>query len=247
MTSEDGAEGQLEVQPAIPAYQQVAEQLTSLILAGELSQGQRLPVEAALAAEFGVSRSTVREALRVMSAQNLVVTLRGVTGGTFVVHPEPNQVSDYLEASLGLLSGSRAVELDELLEARELLEVPAARLAAERATDDQIEAMEAMLADPPDVVAGHRFEGNRSFHSTILAASGNSLLLVMTEPVFGVLRTHILRDSAPPTFWKRVAKDHRKIADAIAARDGDRAADEMATHLHKLRGTYEGLYRTVGE
>ena len=235
------------MQRGLPAYQQVAEQLTALILAGELTPGQRLSVESQLAAEFGVSRSTVREALRVMSAQNLVVTMRGVTGGTFVVHPEPNQVSKYLEASIGLLSGTQAVTIDELLEARELLEVPAARLAAERRTEEELMAIEATLADRRDVVAGHRFDGNRSFHAAILDTCGNSLLLVMTQPVFGVLQTHILRDLAPPEFWEQVDKDHRTIADAIAASDAERAAGEMRDHLERLRGTYLGIYRVAEE
>lgn len=247
MTTDPKHAEKLEVQRVLPAYQQVAEQLTTLVLAGDLIPGQRLPVESELAAEFGVSRSTVREALRTMSAQNLVVTMRGVAGGTFVVHPKPEEVSDYLEASIGLLSGSRTVTLDELLEARKLLELPAARLAADRRTSDDLEALEAALADPGDVAAGHRFEGNRSFHAAVLTACGNALLLVMTAPVFGVLRTHVLRDLAPADFWHQVDRDHRAIADAIAARDGDRAAAEMAAHLDHLRGTYLSLYRVEGD
>ena len=233
----------LDVQRVLPAYQQVAKQLTSLVLSGELTPGQRLPVEAELAARFGVSRSTVREGLRVMSAQNLVVTLRGVTGGTFVVHPNHDQLSGYLEASLGLLRGSQQVTLDELLEIRQMLEIPAARLAAERRSEEDIKAIEGALAGAGDVEAGHSYEGNRSFHAAILAATDNSLLGVVTEPVFGVLQTHILRDSAPVEFWKKVATEHRKIAAAIVAGDADAAELEMSDHLEQLRGTYLSLYR----
>ena len=118
-----------------PAYQQVADQLRSLILSGELGPGDRLPVESEMSTTFGVSRSTVREALRSLSAQNLVYTSRGVTGGTFIADASPPVLSASLETGLSLLNGAEAITLAELLEAREMFEVPATRLAARRRTD----------------------------------------------------------------------------------------------------------------
>ena len=96
-----------------PAYQQVADQLLDLILSGSLSSGDRLPSEAELSGVFGVSRSTVREALRVLASRDLIHTLRGTTGGTFVSRVKFEQVSEYLEASLGLLTGSSDVSAPE--------------------------------------------------------------------------------------------------------------------------------------
>src|SRR3954469_16207559 len=84
-----------------PAYMQVSEQLRDLILSGWLQDGQRLPSEDALAGQFGASRSTVREALRLLSSERLVTTVRGVNGGTFVTPPTMAGVGDYLQSSLG--------------------------------------------------------------------------------------------------------------------------------------------------
>jgi GntR family transcriptional repressor for pyruvate dehydrogenase complex len=137
----------LSVKRIRPAYEQVAEQLRELILNGTLSPGDQLPVEAELSAVFGVSRSTVREALRMLSSQSLIYTARGVTGGTFVAETSPDAISDFLETSIGLLSGSHEITADELLEARDLLEVPAARLAALRRTDEHLEAMRQAISD----------------------------------------------------------------------------------------------------
>ena len=89
---------------AAPAYQELANRLRDQILAGTFTPGDRLPIEPELSALYGVSRSTVREALRVLSSQNLVTTVRGVTGGTFVIRPEPDQISSYLQASFSLLT-----------------------------------------------------------------------------------------------------------------------------------------------
>ena len=120
------------------AYEQVADQLRELIMTGELAPGERLPNEALLAREFGVSRATVREALRVLAAQNLLRTAKGAGGGSYVTLPTVDHISEFLRSNINLLTESRDVTLDELIEARELLEVPAARLAAARRSRGRI-------------------------------------------------------------------------------------------------------------
>src|SRR3954468_11719481 len=101
-----GARAALAVSRLQPAYQQVADQLRALIISGELVAGDRLPPEGELGASFGVSRSTVREALRSLASQGLIETTRGTTGGTFVTRIKPAAVTSYLETSIGLMSGT---------------------------------------------------------------------------------------------------------------------------------------------
>src|SRR5689334_9698910 len=101
----------LAVDRILPAYEQVAAQLRAQIVAGSLSPGSRLPAEGELASMFGVSRSTVREALRLLTSQGLAVTKRGVAGGTFVASVEPAQLIAYLETVLRMFSGSQALSL----------------------------------------------------------------------------------------------------------------------------------------
>jgi DNA-binding transcriptional regulator YhcF (GntR family) len=116
MASSDGGEDRqtaierLRVYRIETAYEQLAEQLRNQIVQGTLAPGERLPNEADLAAVFGVSRTTLREALRVLSSQHLITVRRCVTGGTFVAHPRPDNISQYLEASVGLLSGTNVPE-----------------------------------------------------------------------------------------------------------------------------------------
>ena len=112
------------------SYEQVADQLRDLILSGTLERGARLPNETVLAAEFGVSRATVREALRSLAAQDLIRTAKGAGGGSYVTLPTVDRISESLTANIGLLSDARDLTLDELIEARMLIEVPVARLAA---------------------------------------------------------------------------------------------------------------------
>jgi DNA-binding FadR family transcriptional regulator len=218
----------------------VAEQLRALVLAGELAQGARLPNEADLSVLFGVGRSTVREALRTLASQDLVVTSRGVSGGTFVTHPDPGKVSAYLEASIGLLSGSQAVSIAEVIEARELLEAPVTRLATERRDPRLLEHLRASVAaDAGADALGH----NVRFHQLLLEAAGNRLLAMVTGPLFAVMQTRFTAQSAaaPAGFWAAMAADHGRILARVEAGDGDGAAAAMVAHLRGMTTTYKAL------
>jgi GntR family transcriptional repressor for pyruvate dehydrogenase complex len=239
---ESRARSSLAVRRIAPAYHQVADQLRDLILGGDLKPGERLPNEPELSAMFGVSRSTVREALRALSSQNLITTTRGVAGGSVVAHPDPQHISDFLETSIGLLSGNRKVSVTELLEIRQFLEVPAARLAATRRTDDDLETLHRAIDEERDTTAGSRsFEGRRVFHTTILNASGNALLDIVTRPIFRVIETRFRREEAAPDFWAAVHADHERILACIELGDAEGAAHEMGQHLGHLATTYERI------
>lgn len=222
-----------------PAYQQVADQLMVRILDGSLAAGDRLPVEGDLAGVFGVSRSTVREALRVLASRDLIVTSRGTAGGSFVARAGAEQVSAYLETSIGLMSGSDDVSLDHMLEAREMVEVPAARLAAERREQRHIEQLhEEMELENRVRGRGERFERNKHFHGIVLEASGNLLFSLVNEPVFRVLRARFLRPEMPPTYWEMVRKDHAEVVRLIEQQDQEGAAGAMHDHLERIRPAY---------
>ncbi len=235
----DRATGDLAVNRIRPAYEQVADQLRELVLSKRLVPGDRLPNEAKLSATFGVSRSTVREALRVLSAQDLIYTSRGVTGGTFVADTTPGVITAYLENGLSLLSGTDALSTGELLEARELFEVPATRLAALRATADDIALMRAAISEESrSTDRSARFEHNSHFHVLMLAAGGNRLVEVIVHPIFSVIRARFLRDDVAPRFWNQVDSDHELILDHVEQGNGDAAAEAMREHLSRLHDTY---------
>jgi GntR family transcriptional repressor for pyruvate dehydrogenase complex len=226
------------------AYEQVAETLRGRVVAGELEPGQRLPAETALAAEYGVSRATVREALRLLAAQNLVRTAKGATGGSYVTLPSADHLSESLRSGLGLLAETKDVSLEELLEARELLEVPAARLAASRRREEDLERLRAAIpGEPLRLGTEEQFVYNRDFHSIVIEASCNTLLLIAAQPVFGVLQTRLARATLGGRFHRAINDHHRAIATAIDAGDAEGAAGEMLAHLEYLRPFYEKAWR----
>jgi GntR family transcriptional regulator, transcriptional repressor for pyruvate dehydrogenase complex len=228
---------------SVPAYQVLAQTLRDQILSGQLLPGQRLPTEPELSEHYGVSRSTVREALRVLSSQDMIRTTRGVSGGSFVAHPRAEQISTYLEASLGLLTVNDAITVDSLLEVRDLVEGPAAELAALRATPDDLEAIAATLVDPADVEPGEMHVCNHRFHVLLIRAARNPLLDLLAQPVFRVLTTRFVRGEAQPDFWEAIIDDHRVILDALRRADPDAAGVATRAHLASLRSTYELIDR----
>ena len=228
------------------AYEQVADQLRELIMSGELAPGERLPNEALLAREFGVSRATVREALRVLAAQNLLRTAKGAGGGSYVTIPTVDHISEFLRSNINLLTDSRDVTLEELIEARELLEVPAARLAARRRKDSDLEHLRAAI--PPDPLVLDRqeqFEHNKDFHSVLIECCRNTLLFIAAQPVFSTLGTHLARSTLGRRFHAAINEQHVRIADAIEAADADAAGKEMQRHLEFLVPFYEKAWRDL--
>jgi DNA-binding FadR family transcriptional regulator len=236
------ATARLRVQPVRLAYQQVADELRAQIMAGLLRPGERLPAEPELGRMFGVSRGTVREALRVLVSQHLVETTRGVQGGSFVVSPDPAQLIEDLGGALGVLVMTPQFSVANLIEARLMLEPAAARLAAQRADRETAATVRAAARAPRDARDPSGFAQHIDFHSIVLMASGNPMLALMLQPVSEVLRTRLERARAHDrTLWDQIDACHVTLADAITAGDGPRTEQLMRDHLLELRPLYEEI------
>jgi DNA-binding FadR family transcriptional regulator len=228
----------------VKQYEQVAEQLRTLVVAGTLQPGARLPNEEVLAREYGVSRATLREALRSLAAQDLIRTSKGAGGGSYVTSPSVEGVSSFVHSSLALMADANHVSLENLLEARELIEVPAARIAAGRRRDDELERLRETIPDEPLRMGPEKqFVYNQDFHSLVIECCGNALLVIASQPIFGVLQRNLARTKLGERFHRAINDQHRSIAAAIEAGDADAAGGEMLAHLEYLRPYYERAWR----
>jgi DNA-binding FadR family transcriptional regulator len=218
--------------------------LRALVIGGTLQPGSRLPNEAVLAREFGVSRATLREALRSLAAQDLIRTAKGAGGGSFVTLPSVEYLSSFLHSSITLMADANGVTLDQLIEVRELLEVPAARLAARRRTDDELERLRDTIPDEPlRMGPDQQFVYNQDFHSVVIECCDNALLEIAAQPIFGVLQRNLARTKLGERFHRSINDQHRSIAAAIEAGDADAAGGEMHEHLAYLRPYYERAWQ----
>jgi GntR family transcriptional regulator, transcriptional repressor for pyruvate dehydrogenase complex len=229
----------LRVQRIRPAYRQVADELRAQIMQGALQPGTRRPAEAELTRMFGVSRSTVREALRALTSQHLIETRRGVQGGSFVAAPDPARLVEDVGGALGVLVSTPQLRLGDLLEARLLLEPAAARLAAQRADAETVEAVRAAAAPRRDPRDPSGFVPHMDFHTTVLMATGNLMFTMMGQPVGDVLRTQLDRAAVPGSRWAEVDACHGVIAGHIARGEAAEAEEAMREHLLDLREIYE--------
>jgi DNA-binding FadR family transcriptional regulator len=213
------------------AFELVVEQVSAAIDLALLVPGERLPPERELAAVLGVSRPTVREALRVLARDGYVCVRRGAAGGAFVLDrpasPHPEQVREGLRG--------RRLELLHLLEWRRLVEAEAAALAALRASDDELRALRARLIEARSRAAQHsqawRAADSR-FHIAIAEASGNPHVVEAVRRVRAKLAGSLDAILTRQAGAAAAASEHEAILAALQARDPDEARATSAIHGH---------------
>lgn len=215
------------IQP-VRAYQRVAEQIEERILGGQLPPGSRLSAERELVKQFGVGRSTVREALRVLQSSGLIRSRPGDPLGAEVLGVSP----DNLSRSLERLARSQLSGLGELVQFRMVLEAESYRLAARLHTEDDLARM-TTLVDRMEELApadSHAFsEADADFHRVVAEASGNALLALCTravhDAVVGVIEGKLADSGAAAEEWMLSSvAHHRHVLTALRAGDGRRAA-----------------------
>lgn len=209
----------LHIVPRKGAVADVLAQLQARIAGGEYKPDERLPSESELCKAFGVSRPVIREALMSLQALGLTTSQPGI--GTFVV-------SDRVGVPLLLGRYSPA----HVREVRRCIEIPAARLAAERRGDRDVGEIAAILARMDDADnPARRNQLDASFHIAIARSSGNPLIVKLVEDMRSVLEEHSLAAARKPYRRRAASEEHRAIYDAIVDRDPDAAAAAMEAHL----------------
>ena len=209
------------------------EEILGLIREGKLELGSRLPSERELITQLGVSRSSLREAIRMLEATGVLVVRPG--RGTWVRDDYRGPVTD---GWLSWLPGHRK-DVTELLEMRETLEVQAASLAAERGTADQLAAVEAAwfgmqrAARAEDAEA--MVEADTGLHDAIAEACGNAILAQTLHSLSELAMDTRRAIMTIPGHPRRVVAEHGPIVRAIVARDAEGAAKAMFKHVRSAR------------
>lgn len=219
------------------ASEQVAVQIQHYMQREELGPGDFLGREEDLAEEFGVSRPTLREALKLLASGNLIRATKGPGGGIFVAHTAEQGISRSLSDAVSMMLETEAVTLEELLDARVLLEVPLAGLAAYQPTKETLErlreAVQAAAADPDDieVIAATDAE----IHRTIAAAAGNRMIQALTSWIFEVLQPSLIEVLEPAVVHSAIVDQHQALVAAVDKGDPAWAERAMKDHLLYLR------------
>lgn len=215
---------------------EIIQQIRELIHGQRLKADDRLPPERDLAEQFGVSRNSVRQALRSLEEQGLLAIRKGATGGAFIqgggAVAVPTLMSDLF--SLG------AIRPQDLTEVRVLIGVEVVRLACERCAEEDIDRLEDNVDAAEEAVRTGDLESrtrlNLEFHKMLARMSGNSLLIAITDGVVTITKQFVDRIGRTPTSY--VMPFRRRLLKLLRARDADGAAAEMRRHLLQQQKLY---------
>jgi GntR family transcriptional repressor for pyruvate dehydrogenase complex len=213
-------------------YEHIVRQIEDSITRGVLKAGDQLPAERELAQQFGVSRTAVREAVRVLSEKGLVEAYSG--RGTFVTNGTSQAIRQSLDLmiKIGQPDGST-----RLAEVREILEPGIAALAAVRADPSDIdalrEAVEVMDRSRHDADAF--IEGDLDFHLALAEAAGNPMILSLIDSIVGLLREQRMRTFYIAGGPERGQFHHKRILEAVEQHNPDGAREMMQAHMQQVR------------
>lgn len=219
---------------------QIADAIEQMILRGQLRVDDRLPGESDLAQKFGVSRPTVREALKRLAARHLIRSRRGPAGGTFVCGPSPEDLSATIGTATALMVASGQVDLDQISAARVEMEAACCRLAVESRTEEQLAALQAEIEIEQDMSISDQdyCASEVRFHRLVVDATGNPLmrflmnaLIEMLLPISNMI-IYRVRDR------RMIVEFHQSIVLALRLRDAEAAVSAVRHLIAYTRDLY---------
>jgi GntR family transcriptional regulator, transcriptional repressor for pyruvate dehydrogenase complex len=218
-------------QPVNRLRQQIEQQILEAIVSGQLADGDRLPSETELAERFGVARSTIREALNSLSSKGLIDKVTGVSGGSFIRLLDASRFAARLTELMRLVMLAGTADHHQLAAVREMVEVPACRLAAQHRTDAEAQrllkitsAEKGLSPDDPSLA-----DLDTEFHSIIAGASGNTILAAFVFALHAVAQP---ANRVPLDGGGRQVTAAHHVAIARAIERGDPEAAERAIRKH---------------
>jgi DNA-binding FadR family transcriptional regulator len=229
-----------QVRP-VRLYQRIVEQIEDALARGDLRPGQRLPSERDLVEQFGASRSTVREALRVLESRAVIRSRPGDQNGPEVLPFTPSGLTEQMTR----LARVEEVTLAELVSFRMIVDGSASRLAARLRTEEELARMEAtiaVMADAVDSGFAEFSEADVAFHDAVAQASRNTLIQVcnqvVRQVVLSLISDKITRARSGRALMRESLRHHREVLEAIRAGDGPAAARVSRQSLYDYYSGY---------
>ncbi len=210
----------------------IVEQIRSAILEGELKIGDQLPPEKEFAGHFGVSKSSLREAYRVLEAYGLLEIRQGMSGGAFVKKVDLTTIKDSLVNYFFFQNPG----IREYTQIRTFIEPQVVRLCAEKITDQESEYLENNILAMEQEPDGQNFISDLdiAFHKKLADITGNKIVSLIVESIQTALINIKQLVHTDELFLKMVCNDHKKIVAALRAHDPEMASKAMLDHIHKV-------------
>jgi len=218
------------------AFEDIAAQIRNLVASGKLRPGDRLPPERDLSARFNVSRNTLREALRALELSGMIELRKGASGGAFVLPGSSGVVVNGLRDLYHL----GAITPRHLTEARVWLSATVVRVACERLTEEDLQALEDNVEAATRAYRAGNFaesaELHRQFHNLLAASTRNPIMQITMEGVMEVMQQFI--ESIGPSDNTYTLASRRRLLKHLRAREAEPAVAEMSKFLERLQAQY---------
>jgi GntR family transcriptional repressor for pyruvate dehydrogenase complex len=228
----------LQFQAIAPAraVDEIEAQIRAMLSRGDLKPGDKLPSERDLAARLGVGRNTLREALRSLEYAGIVETRKGASGGAYILPGSSSAIVD----GLRVLYDLGAITPQQLTEARVWLSETVVRVACERATEDDLQALEANIEATSCAQSQGEFDArqklNREFHLVLARITRNPIVISMMDAVMDVMGRFI--EEIGPKENRFTLPSRRRLMKHLRNRDADAAVAEMTKYLGRLQSGY---------
>jgi DNA-binding FadR family transcriptional regulator len=230
---------------ALKKSELIARELRNQIIRGDIEEGGSLPPEAELMAQFGISRPTLREALRILESDSLITIQRGAQGGAVACKPGPDQAAKHF----GLVLQTQDTSVADVFRARQLIEPPAVRVVVEEAYKKAPELLGDIVAQQQQAIDKHDIALARHyttrFHEGIIRLTGNNTLLLVMQMLNEVYYRHMSAEYMAADDFRGEAdvlkacqlsvKAHKHLIGLISDRDSDGATTYWRDHLAKVR------------
>lgn len=220
--------------------QVIVDQIKHLVREGKLAKGDRLPSERDLCQRFGVSRVTVREALRVLEASGLIAIRVGARGGAFVASPSKERLGEGLADLMALSPLTPA----QVTEARVVIEVGILPFVVERATEEDIANLRRMIDEGQEALSRDAYTMSLSaaFHVGVATCAHNPAIETLVESFHGPMLLSLRQAQiVAPAMGRRGTDEHAALVDAIERRDVEAAIKVMTAHLDRTAGLVRDL------
>jgi GntR family transcriptional regulator, transcriptional repressor for pyruvate dehydrogenase complex len=218
------------------ASEQIAQELRLYVDRKGLGPGDRIGTEVELAAEFGVSRATLREGLRLLAGANLIRSTQGRRGGIMVANTLNGSISQNMSEGIAAMLANKSISLPQLMETRMLLEVPLAGRAAERAAPETIADLEATVTTMEESPSDENefADADVDFHEIIAVTAGNELMVTFTNWTLDVLVPSMIDQLRHKMDSRLIIRQHKDIQRAIARSQSTAAQRAMQRHMEYL-------------
>ncbi|WCT73765.1 GntR family transcriptional regulator [Sphingomonas naphthae] len=212
------------------AFEIICESIRNELIAGRLKAGDKLPPERELALQFQVSRTALREALRTLEVAGIIRNMKGAKGGAVLQAAEPDRVVQAMQDYVTMGS----VDIDELTEVRLSIQDHIVRLACERATEEELDRLEAIARRTAEVhTIAERYACSTEYYALLAQATRNRIYALLIDSLTAIFKPFT---AAPGYFMlqETLFESRMRLVTALRARDADTAAAEIRAHLEHV-------------